>query len=83
MSNTPTERFTLAKPLRLWPGVVLVVLQWIAWFVLPRVAPDAAFAAILIAFLCGIGVLLWWLLFSRAPWVERVGAILLSSWRSI
>ncbi|MDX6611297.1 MAG: outer membrane protein assembly factor BamB [Blastocatellia bacterium] len=27
--------------------------------------------------ICGLAVILWWLLFSRAPWIERIGAIVL------
>jgi outer membrane protein assembly factor BamB len=66
------------KPLRLWPGVVLVVLQWLAWMVLPIVVPEAAMYGILGGVLGGgLAVILWWLFFSRAPWPERIGAILL------
>ena len=35
-TNEPTPR----KPLRLWPGVVAVVLQWLVWFVVPIVVPE-------------------------------------------
>lgn len=65
------------KPLRLWPGVAAVVLQWLLWLVVPIVAPDAAMGAMLGAIACGLAVIVWWLFFSRAPWAERVGAIVL------
>jgi outer membrane protein assembly factor BamB len=65
------------KPLRLWPGVVAVVLQWLAWFVLPIVAPEAIMFAMLGGVACGLAVFVWWMFFSRAPWAERVVAIVL------
>jgi hypothetical protein len=65
------------KPLRLWPGVAAVVMQWLLWFVVPIVAPDATMFAMLGAFVCALAVVVWWLFFSRAPWAERVGAIVL------
>src|SRR5262245_21871724 len=65
------------KPLRLWPGVVAVALLWLLWFGLPIVAPEAGMGAVIGALVCALAVLVWWLLFSRAPWAERVGAIVL------
>jgi outer membrane protein assembly factor BamB len=61
----------------LWPGVIAVALQWLGWFLLPAVLPQAAFIGLLMGVLGGLAILLWWLLFSRAPWVERIGAPLL------
>jgi outer membrane protein assembly factor BamB len=72
-TNEPTSR----KPLRLWPGVVAVVLQWLPWLVLPVFFPRAVVYAVLAGVLGGLAVLVWWLFFSRAPWLERVGAIAL------
>jgi outer membrane protein assembly factor BamB len=69
--NPPGAR----KPLRLWPGVVIVALQWLARFAMPAVAPQTAMYGILAGAAGGLAVLVWWLFFSRAPWSERVGAL--------
>ncbi len=65
------------KPLRLWPGVVAVVFQWLAWFVVPVVVPGAGGTGMLLGLGSGLAVLAWWLFLSRAPWSERVGVTLL------
>ena len=72
-----TTEFALApsrKPIRWWPGVVIVVLQWLAWFVLPRIAPSAIFIGLLGGVIGGLALIVWWLFFSRASWLERIGA---------
>ncbi len=76
MADAQVENVTSGKPLRLWPGVVAVALQW-AGFLLARVFPDAAMYGILGAAVAGLVVVAWWLFFSRAPWLERVGALAL------
>ncbi|MGQ0601753.1 MAG: outer membrane protein assembly factor BamB family protein [Anaerolineales bacterium] len=77
MLNRKTGEPTLQKPLRLWPGVVAVVLMWLLRYVVPIVVPDAAMFAVFGGLGLGLVVVVWWLFFSRAPWVERVGAIVL------
>ena len=66
------------KPLRLWPAVAIAIVQLLVMVGAPLLAPDGG---PLIGMLGGVvGALLiavWWLLFSRAPWLERVGAIVL------
>lgn len=69
------DHSTPRKPLRLWPGVLAVALQWLVMFGLPIAAPDQGGAAIIAGIVGALAVALWWLLFSRAPWLERVGAI--------
>ncbi len=76
MTNAHAGEPTTRKPLRLWPGVDAVVLLWAA-FLLPRVAPEAGLYGLLGAALFSLVVTLWWLFFSRAPWLERVGALVL------
>src|SRR4051812_30057142 len=65
------------KPLRLWPGVIAVAVQWLVRFIVPIVVPDATGFAIIGGVVCGLVILLWWLFFSRALWSERIGAIVM------
>ena len=66
---------TLPKPLRLWPGVVAGVLIVLLRVGVPMLMPDASFVGVLSAILGTLAIILWWLFFSRAPWPERIGAI--------
>jgi hypothetical protein len=75
MTTAQTNDPTPQRPLRLWPGVVIVILQWTIRFVLPVVAPDAMIIAMIGGIVGGLAVVVWWVFFSRAPWSERVGAI--------
>ena len=77
-----THEVHTRKPLRLWPGVAAAVLLVLVRFILPVVAPKAEFfgmGASLVAILGGLAlalvIVLWWILFSRAPWSERLIAI--------
>lgn len=66
---------TAHRPLRLWPGIALVVAQWLLRFVVPVVRPDAMPIGVLGGLFGGVAVVLWWLFFSRARWSERLGAV--------
>jgi outer membrane protein assembly factor BamB len=77
MTSSQTDEPTPRKPLRVWPGVVLVVVQWLAWLVVPFFLPDYLLPALMVTGICALGIVLWWLIFSRARWYERVGALIL------
>ena len=76
MAITQTDEPT-RESLRLWPGVVAVVFQWLVWFVVPIVVPGAVVLGVIGGLLGGLAVLVWWAFFSRAPRLERWGAIIL------
>lgn len=63
------------QKLRLWPGVVLASLLTTGRYLVPLFEPGAIFFAILAGFSGALGILVWWLFFSRAPWLERLGAL--------
>ncbi|MGH9870069.1 MAG: PQQ-binding-like beta-propeller repeat protein [Candidatus Polarisedimenticolia bacterium] len=67
----------MRKPLRLWPGVVIVVLQLLIRFGLPVIAPDVGGFAPLSGPIGALAIVVWWVFFSRAHWSERVGAFFL------
>ena len=72
-TNEPTPR----KPLRLWPGVAAAVLLVLVGYVVPLFEPRYAGLGMIWALSLRLIVILWWLLFSRARWYERLGAIVL------
>ena len=65
-----------SRPIRLWPGVIAAALLCASWFVVPLFPGGGPFA-VLGGMLFSVAIVLWWLFFSRAPWSERIGAILL------
>ena len=75
----PTDGATHQKPLRLWPGVLIVVLQWVAWLVAPIVISGSigGFVAVLGLLFGGLAVVAWWTFFSRAPRSESWGGVIL------
>lgn len=76
-TNKKTTGPTQQKPLRLWPGVVIIILQWLFRFVIPAVSPDAINIGVFGGFLGGFAVAAWWAFFSRAPRLERWAAVVL------
>ena len=80
-NSVQTTKLKVRKPLRLWPGVLFAVLLVLLRFVVPAIAPNAfifempvALIGLFGALIASLAIFLWWLLFSRAPWIERLGA---------
>jgi outer membrane protein assembly factor BamB len=70
MTNEQSSR----KPLRLWPGVAAATVQFVAALLLIAI-PGAFGLGMLGVLIGGLLIVLWWLFFSRAPWMERLAAI--------
>jgi outer membrane protein assembly factor BamB len=75
---------TLTRPVRLWPGAALAILLVVARYDVPLIAPDAEIAemplvvlAIMAGLALAVAIVLWWLFFSRAPWLDRLAAVVL------
>jgi outer membrane protein assembly factor BamB len=73
LTGEPGER----KPLRLLPGVIIVVLQLLIRFGLPAVLPGdmSVMIAVFAGVLGGLAVAVWWIFFSRAQKLERWAAV--------
>jgi len=66
---------TALRPLRLWPGIIGAALILVGGAMAPiRVA---SMGGVLVAIVGALVVLIWWLLFSRAPWLDRIAGVAL------
>jgi len=72
-----SNEVVLKKSLRLWPGVVIVVLQWVLRFVAPAIWPDTLVVGILGGVVLWLAVVIWWAFFSRAAKFDRWSAVVL------
>src|SRR3569832_2265338 len=68
---------TPANPLRVWPGIVAVALQWLARFGIKALIPGIkGFGrGMMISFVFTIALIIWWAFFSRASRKERFGGL--------
>ena len=68
----------IPRPVRLWPGIAIVALVWLTRVAAPIVglSPWTEFMLrVLGGFAGALAVLIWWLGFSRASWLERIGVV--------
>lgn len=81
MTTEQSGRPTGRKSLRVWPGVVAVVVLFLARIGLKAAIPG--FRGFSLGMMWTLGaalvVLLWWAFFSRARWSERLGILVLMS----
>ena len=77
MTNVQTDESTRQNPLRLWPGVVAVSLQWVVRFGVPIVMPEAIAFGVIGGLVGGLAIVVWWAFFSRASRSDRWGAVVL------
>lgn len=81
-----TKKIPDPVSMRLWPGVALAMFALLVRFGLPVALPDtpifgldAGLAGLLGSVIATLGIILWWLFFSRAPWSERLGALAITA----
>ena len=67
------------KLLRVWPGIVAVVLLWLSRFGIKAVIPgiEGFGKAMMTSFVFTLLLIIWWAFFSRARRLERVAALAL------
>ena len=70
-TNNAADQSLGSQPLRLWPGIVLLVFQWVARFIVPAFAPETLYFGVMAGVACGLAIALWWAFLSRSPMIER------------
>lgn len=77
MNDDTTGTTATTTSVRLWPGVMIAIVTWLVWYVLPLVfAGNAAnYIAAIGGAVGGLLIVLWWAFFSRARLAERLVGI--------
>ena len=65
----------MRQPLRLWPGAAAAAVLFVTGWIVPFVLPGWAEISQMVAVASSAVIVVWWLFFSRARWVERLGAL--------
>src|SRR5688500_609850 len=74
---TQSHETAARKPLRLWPALVIIAIQITGVALAPVVSEDPMLVGIGAVVGGAVLIVLWWLIFSRAPWLERIGGLVL------
>ena len=78
MNSTAENKILVRqKPLRLWPGVIIVFIQFLTRYIIPAIVPNGMVIGVFGGMLGSLAVAVWWIFFSRAHWIERFGAAFL------
>ena len=75
--NTNAAETSQRKPLRILPGIIIIIIQLLLRFVLPVFVPEAIAVGLFGGILGGLAVFIWWAFFSRAPRLDRWTAVVL------
>jgi outer membrane protein assembly factor BamB len=75
MNTSSSDSRASQKPIRLWPGAVVAALMLAFWIGATFVVPESKFYGVFGLLIGGLLILLWWLFFSRAPWLDRLLAL--------
>jgi outer membrane protein assembly factor BamB len=65
----------MQKPLRLWPGIAAAAVLLFVRYIVPRVLPTWSEIGQIAGFASAMVILVWWVFLSRAPWFERIAAL--------
>ncbi len=76
--NTYNSQAAPARTLRLWPGVVIVILLWASSLVPGWIIPGTMEHMMIMMFggmAMQVAFLVWWLFFTRVSWADRLGIL--------
>ena len=74
-AGEPPQPVVTEKEPRLWAGMVIVALIVLVRYVIPFFIPGADLSGVLVGMVGAALILIWWLFFSRVPWSERIGSL--------